>query len=144
MGKRRRVKQSASRVANSPGQTVERRAKLAGGFEGGRPLRGRRKRVYDPSPLLGRLRRLEVIMLAYMDPLPKERLTSAQIRKILDAIRDIHAGSESRREAMEVPEGRESERDVHSDLFDRKVVLPAEVETFVAAEDGSLIEAKKE
>lgn len=85
--------------------TRVKRNNMTGGRGGGRP---RTSRAPGREPLLGRLRRLELLVTWYIDP-KRGGLTDAEAAGIISAIRDSHGGSEGRREAMEVPAEREGQ-----------------------------------
>lgn len=109
---------------------------------GGRPLRGRRARSVDLSPFFRRMRRLEVLVLSLYSHGSVPRLDSKELRSMLDSVGD--AWSQNRGEAVEIPEGRESERNVHSDVLHRQVVRPAEGPSKLAAAIAHYIEEEED
>jgi len=74
---------------------------------GGRP-RTSRPQASGSAALFGRLRRLEVLLVDYIDP-RKGGLTTGEIVSMIQAIRDCHAGKRfDNGEVVDVPEGRQS------------------------------------
>lgn len=123
--------------ASRPGRTKpENRVTLTGGRGRGRPRTSRPSAPH--TALLGRLRRLEVLVLAYMDPASKSRLEDSEMRAMLDAVRD--GWGKSDRKAVEVQLNGEAGGDVSASVrrprraFDRGQTLTATLGE-VAAKD---------